>query len=179
MTGMLHRAVGLAVLAVALAGCETDSGDLRAWMDQSRRTMPAIKETISEPKSFEPFRYQATGETDPFSIAKLKVGAVDSARGGGGIRPDLTRRREPLEAYPLDSLKMVGNLAQRGTTTALLQADSVLFQVRVGNYIGQNFGRVTRVSEEEIAVREIVQDAAGDWIERDTALRLQVQESRK
>ena len=179
MTGMLHRAAGLAVLAMALAGCGTDSGDLLAWMEQSRRTTPAIKETIAEPKSFEPFRYQASGETDPFSVAKLKVGAVGAARAGGGIRPDLARQREPLEAYPLDSLKMVGNLAQGGTTTGLLQADSVLFQVRVGNHIGQNFGRVTRVSEEEIAVREIVQDAAGDWIERDTALRLQVQESKK
>jgi type IV pilus assembly protein PilP len=179
MTGTLQRAAGLAVIVLAVAGCESDRGELRTWMDETRRTTPLIKEKIAEPKSFEPFRYPSSGETDPFSVAKLRVGAVDVARPGNGLRPDLTRRREPLEAYPLDNLKMVGNLTQKGATVALLQADTVLFQVRVGNYIGQNFGRVLRVSEDEVAVREIVQDAAGDWIERDTALRLQVQEIKK
>lgn len=179
MMGTPQRIAGLAVLVLAIAGCETDRTELRTWMEQTRSTTPPIKEKIAEPKSFEPFRYQASGEIDPFSVAKLRVGTVDVARASNGLRPDLQRRREPLEAYPLDSLKMVGNLAQHGTTVALLQAEAVLFQVRVGNYIGQNFGRVLRVSEEEIAVREIVQDAAGDWIERDTALRLQVQESKK
>jgi type IV pilus assembly protein PilP len=178
MTSTLQRAAGLAFIVLTVAGCESDRGELRTWMDETRRTTPLIKEKLAEPKSFEPFRYPSSGETDPFNVAKLRVGSVD-VRAGSGLRPDLTRRREPLEAYPLDNLKMVGNLTQKGTTVALLQADAVLFQVRVGNYIGQNFGRVLRVSEEEIAVREIVQDAAGDWIERDTALRLQVQENKK
>jgi type IV pilus assembly protein PilP len=178
MTGTLQRAAVLALIVLSVAGCESDRGELRTWMDETRRTTPLIKEKLSEPKSFEPFRYPSSGETDPFNVAKLRVGSVD-VRGGSGLRPDLTRRREPLEAYPLDNLKMVGNLTQKGSTVALLQADAVLFQVRVGNYIGQNFGRVLRVSEDEVAVREIVQDAAGDWIERDTALRLQVQEIKK
>jgi type IV pilus assembly protein PilP len=178
MTGTLQRAVGLAVIVLAVTGCESDRGELRAWMDETRRTTPLINEKISEPKSFEPFRYPSSDEIDPFSVAKMRVGG-QGARPGNGLRPDLARRREPLEAYPLDNLKMVGNLTQKGATVALLQADTVLFQVRVGHYIGQNFGRVLRVSEDEVAVREIVQDAAGDWIERDTALRLQVQEIKK
>jgi type IV pilus assembly protein PilP len=179
MTGTLQRAAGLAAIVLAIAGCESDRGELRAWMDETRRTTPLLKETLAPPKSFEPFRYPSSGEIDPFSVAKLRVGAMETMRPGNGLRPDLTRRREPLEAYPLDNLKMVGNLTQKGSTVALLQADAVLFQVRVGNYIGQNFGRVLRVSEDEVAVREIVQDAAGDWIERDTALHLQVQEIKK
>ncbi len=74
---------------------------------------------------------------------------------------------------------MVGNLRQGSANVALLQADTALFQVRVGNYVGQNFGRVLRISESEVAIRETVQDAAGDWVERDTALQLQVQETKK
>lgn len=179
MTGSLQRAAGLALIVLTVAGCESDRGELRTWMDETRRTTPLVKEKLSEPKSFEPFRYSSSGETDPFNVAKLRVDSFGAVRAGSGLRPDLTRRREPLEAYPLDNLKMVGNLTQKGSTVALLQADTVLFQVRVGNYIGQNFGRVLRVSEEEVAVREIVQDAAGDWIERDTALRLQVQEIKR
>jgi len=179
MTSTLQRAAGLAFIVLTVAGCESDRGELRTWMDETRRTTPLVKEKLAEPKSFEPFRYPSSGETDPFNVAKLRVESLGATRAGNGLRPDLTRRREPLEAYPLDNLKMVGNLTQKGTTVALLQADSVLFQVRVGNYIGPNFGRVLRVSEDEVAVREIVQDAAGDWIERDTALRLQVQEHKK
>jgi type IV pilus assembly protein PilP len=179
MTDTLQRAAGLVLMVLTLAGCESDSGELRAWMDETRRTTPLIKEKITEPKSFEPFRYLSSGEIDPFSVAKLRVVAAEVARPGNSLRPDLTRRREPLEAYPLDNLKMVGNLTQKGATVALLQVDASLYQVRVGNYLGQNFGRVLRVSEDEVAVREIVQDAAGDWVERDTALRLQVQEIKK
>jgi type IV pilus assembly protein PilP len=179
MTGTLKRAAGLSAIVLAVAGCESDRGELRAWMDETRRTTPLINEKLAEPKSFAPFRYPSSGEIDPFSIAKLRLGVLEAARPGNGLRPDLARRREPLEAYPLDILKMVGNLTQKGATVALLQADTVIFQVRVGNYIGQNFGRVLRVSEDEVAIREIVQDATGDWIERDTALRLQVQEIKK
>jgi type IV pilus assembly protein PilP len=179
MMGTAQRAAGLVVLVLAIAGCEADRGELRTWMEETRSSIPTINEKVAGPKSFESFRYQASGEIDPFSVAKMRVAAVEAARPGSGIRPDLQRRREPLEAYPLDSMKMVGNLVKQGTTVGLLQAETLLFQVRVGNYIGQNFGRVLRVSEDEIAVREIVQDAAGDWIERDTALRLQVQESKK
>jgi type IV pilus assembly protein PilP len=173
-------ALGLAAAAALLAGCEADRAELQAWMDETRRNTPTITEKISEPKKFEPFVYQAADETDPFSAAKMRVaGATVAGRASNGLQPDTARRREPLEAYPLDNLKMVGNLRRGSTTVALLQADTAVFQVRVGNYVGQNFGRVLRISEDEVAIRETVQDAAGDWVERDTALQLQVQETRK
>ena len=169
--------VALAGLVAVLAACEADQGELRAWMDESRRTMPMMRDTIAEPKTFEPFRYAAAGEVDPFSVVKLKVG-LPQAR-SGTVRPDASRPREVLEAYPLDGLRMVGNLVRGGTTVALVQADKMLYQARVGNYVGQNYGRITRISEDEVTIKEIVQDAAGDWIERDSVLKLQVQESGK
>lgn len=175
-------ALGLVAVAALLAGCEADRAELQSWMDETRRNTPAITQKISEPKKFERFVYQAADETDPFSVAKMRVaGATVAGRASNGLQPDSTRRREPLEAFPLDNLKLVGNLRQGSANVALLQADTAVFQVRVGNYVGQNFGRVLRISESEVAIRETVQDAAGDWVERDTALQLQVraQETKK
>lgn len=173
------RVLALAGLGLLLAACEGEQGELRDWMDRTRRDMPVIREKIAEPKSFEPYRYASAGAVDPFSFAKLKVGLPPPQRGKEGPRPDTARPREALEAYPLDSLRMVGNLVRGGKVVALVQSDRMLFQVRVGNYVGQNYGRIVRISEDEVSIREIVQDAAGDWIERDSALKLQVQESGK
>ena len=89
------------------------------------------------------------------------------------VAPELNRRKEPLEAFPLDSMTMVGSLDRAGQKVALVRVDNLLHQVRPGNYLGQNYGRVTRITESEVMLREIVQDAAGEWIERSTALQLQ------
>lgn len=169
------RPVLLTVAATLLAACDSGHQDIQVWMDDTRRATPTVVEKVAEPKQFEPFRYRNTGEAEPFSQGKLKVGfaAGAAAPASNGLQPDLTRRREALEAYPLDALQMVGNLRLGGTNVALLKADNALHQVRVGNHVGQNFGRVTKISESGVAIRELVQDAAGDWVERDTELRLQ------
>ncbi|MGV3743108.1 MAG: pilus assembly protein PilP, partial [Burkholderiaceae bacterium] len=88
-------------------------------------------------------------------------------------RPDLDRRREALENFPLDTVKMVGTLNRRGLSFALLEVDKVVYQAKVGNYVGQNFGMITDINETEIELKEIVQDAAGDWVERKAKLELQ------
>jgi type IV pilus assembly protein PilP len=165
----------LTALALAggalLAGCSDEQQELRGWMDEQRRSMPATRESVSPPKRFEPFRYENAGQSDPFSPAKLAL------KGGppvsNGIKPDLNRRREALEGYPLESIRMVGHMTSGRSAFALLEADKMVYQARVGNYAGQNFGMITRVTESEVVLRELVQDAAGDWVERDTSLRLQ------
>jgi type IV pilus assembly protein PilP len=171
----LASAGTFAALAAVLGGCDSGSQDIQAWMDETRRNTPVVITKLVEPKKFVPFRYEANGEIDPFSVGKLKVGLAPAgpARGSDALRPDASRPREPLEALPLDNLTMVGSLRRDGVNVALLRADTALHQVRVGNYIGQNFGRVLQISEVEVAIRETVQDAAGDWVQRDTALRLQ------
>lgn len=162
------------LLACVLAGCEADRDELGTWMAEARRATPTVTERITEPKRFEPFRYASGDAVDPFSLAKLDVGLpAEPERTPGHRGPDGNRRREPLEAYPLDNLKLVGHLVQGARRIALLQADALVHPVSVGNYIGQNHGRITKVSEAEITIRELVQDAAGDWVERDTALHLQ------
>jgi len=176
-SGRVMKATCLSLLAVLLTACESGHQDLQTWMDQTRQATPTVVEKVAEPKQFDPFRYLTVGEIDPFNQGKLKVlmAAASAAPSstGGGLAPDLKRRREALEAFPLDALQMVGNLRLGGSHVALLKVDSQLHQVRVGNHIGQNFGRVLKITESGVAVREIVQDAAGDWVERVTELRLQ------
>ena len=83
------------------------------------------------------------------------------------------RRKEPLESFPLDAMSMVGSVAKAGAPVALLRVDSLLYQVKAGDHLGQNYGRVLRITETEVVLREIVQDAAGEWIERNATLQLQ------
>ncbi len=164
--------------AVLLAGCG-DSGedDLQQWMAQQRnQTRPSVT-PISEPKNFTPQAYLQVGTTDPFSNQKLaqalKSEAVQASSNAALITPELARRKEPLEAFPLDSMKMVGSLIREGSPVALVRVDNLLYQVRAGNYLGLNYGRITKISETEVTLREIVQDAVGEWIERAASLQLQ------
>jgi type IV pilus assembly protein PilP len=84
----------------------------------------------------------------------------------------MNRRKEPLEAYPLEQLKMVGTLSQAGITYALVRAEKTLYRVKKGNYLGQNFGLITEITDTEVKLKEIVQDTAGDWTERQSVLPL-------
>lgn len=174
----IFRAMGNAVAAaglLALAGCG-DGGvqEVQQWMNEVRQQTPVSVQKVSEPKTFTPFTYAAKEEVDPFSPVKLSVALAKlAANSASKIKPDLERRREPLENYPLDTIRMVGTLEKPGLSYALLQVDKSVFQIKVGNYIGQNFGMVTRITDAEVELKEIVRDAAGDWVERGAKLELQ------
>jgi type IV pilus assembly protein PilP len=144
--------------------------------DQRNQTKPRV-DPIPEPKKFSPKAYTQDGLVEPFSNQKLaqalKRDSAQSTSNAALIAPELNRRKEPLEAYPIDSMAMVGSLMQTGQPVALLRIDNLLYQVKVGSYLGQNYGRITKISETEVALREIVQDAAGEWIERPANLQLQ------
>ena len=99
-------------------------------------------------------------------------------KGVSKLAPDLTRRKEPLEAFPLESLAMVGTLERDKTIFALVRTpERDVYQVRPGNYVGQNFGVVTGIAEGEVKLKELVQDGAGDWTERSSTLQLQQAEA--
>ncbi len=167
----------LTAVAMMLAGCGGGNEvELRTWMEDTRKTMRPTTQPVPEPKQFTPFSYEAKALIDPFDPQKMILAAARQAQSRSStssIRPDLDRRREMLEGYPLDQLKMVGTLRQAGNQVALIDAAGQTFMVRRGNYIGQNFGLVTKISETEVDLKEIVQDAAGEWIERPTKLELQ------
>ena len=163
-----------ALALAALAGCSADHDELQQWMDQQRREVKPNVSPLQPPKKFDPAPYTMAQAVEPFSNQKLTVALKQEARQPNSLlAAELNRRKEPLEAYPLDSMTMVGSVTKQGKPFALLRVDSLLYQVKVGDYLGQNYGRITRIAETEVSLREIVQDAAGEWIERPTALQLQ------
>lgn len=164
----------LVASALALSGCGGPQDELQAWMEQQKREVQPRVAPLDPPKQFDPQPYAAAGGVEPFSAQKLAVALKFEARQPNSlIASELNRRREPLEAYPLDSMAMVGSVSRQGRQFALLRVDQLLYQVKVGDYLGQNYGRITRITETEVALREIVQDAAGEWIERTSSLQLQ------
>lgn len=165
----------LAALAASLlAGCSPGQDELNDWMAQQRREVQPSVQPLASPKRFEPQPYQAAAGVDPFSNQKLSVAIKQEARQPNSLlASEINRRREPLEAFPLDSMSMVGSVVKNGRPFALLRVDNLLYQVKAGDYIGQNYGKITRITETNLAVREIVQDAAGEWIERPSSLQLQ------
>jgi len=167
----------LGLMLMALTGC-SDSGknELRQWMSEQRAHVRPNVKPIDEPKRFTPQAYTEAGVLDPFNSQKLTQALRrESAQPNNSslIGPELARRKEPLEAFPLDAMAMVGSLDRNSKPVALVRVDKLLYQVRVGNHLGLNYGLVTRISETELALREIVQDAAGEWIERVATLQLQ------
>ncbi len=170
----IHTTV-IGLLIIALAGCESEQSELQGWMDKERKNVNPNVAKVERPKEFEPYRYESTGQLDPFSVGKLNkaLEAAASRPSKSGLQPDLARRRESLETHPLDAIRMVGHIRRSGQDVALLTVDSLVFTVKVGNYLGQNFGKITKISEAEIFVKELVQDATGDWVEREASLQLQ------
>jgi type IV pilus assembly protein PilP len=174
----LRAVVALAVLA-ALSGCGAELDELQQWMQQQQREVKPNVPPLAPPRKFDPQPYAAAGATDPFSNQKLAVALKRDERAPSSLlAAELKRRKEPLEAYPLDSMSMVGSLNKLGQPYALLRVDGLLYQVKPGDYIGQNYGRVLRISETELVLREVVQDAAGEWIERNSTLQLVEQGAR-
>jgi type IV pilus assembly protein PilP len=175
---LLAVSVAGSALAALLAGCgAAGQEEVQQWMKEQRAATKPHVTPIPEPKKFTPQAYNQEGATDPFSNVKLtqalKRESSQSTSNAALVAPELSRRKEPLEAYPLDAMKMVGSLIKEGQPVALLRVDNLLYQVKPGNYLGQNYGKIVKVGETEIVLREIVQDAAGEWTERQATLQLQ------
>jgi len=169
-----RRQLTVAVLAVLLTACGAETEELQQWTEQQRREVKPNVTPLQAPKKFDPQPYDSAQAVEPFSTQKLTVALKQEARQPNSLlSAELNRRKEPLEAYPLDSMGMVGSVQKQGRPFALLRVDNLLYQVKVGDYLGQNYGRITKIAETEIGLREIVQDAAGEWIERPAALQLQ------
>ena len=170
--------VGLTFALLALTGCgSSDQEELQQWMTAQRNAARPKVTPLAAPTKFTPETYDQGGSIEPFSKQKLvqalKRDSTQTTANAALITPELNRRKEPLEASPLDAVSMVGSLTRAGVPVALVRVDNLIYQVRVGNYLGQNYGRITAVTESSLVLREIVQDAAGEWIERTATLQLQ------
>lgn len=173
----LIRRMALGLMAVgcmALTACSDGHDELQQWMDEQRRQAKPRVPPLLPPRKFDPQPYMALPAVEPFSTQKLVVAIKQENREPNSLlAAELNRRRDPLESYPLDAISMVGSVMREGRSYALMKVDNLLYQVRTGEYIGQNYGKVLRITETEVTLREIVQDAIGEWVERTSTLQLQ------
>ena len=163
-----HALISLSILLAACSGGESD--DLDKFMAEAAQGMRAKIDPLPEVKPYVPIEYNVDGAlNDPFKPRKAQTTKTT------GIQPDFNRPKEPLEAYTLESLKLVGSLSKDNLQYALIKTpDNNVQQVSIGNYIGQDFGIVTEITENEVMLKEIVQDEmSGDWIEQSTSIALE------
>ncbi|MEO6799669.1 MAG: pilus assembly protein PilP [Rhodanobacter sp.] len=158
------------VVALVLAGCTRGMSDLRAWVAQEKAKKGAPIPPLPVIKTFETFKYDDQGKRDPFSpsTAELQQNTTTS-----GPRPDANRAKEPLEMFALDSLKMVGTVGV-GPKMEVLVKDpgGVIHRVHVGEYMGQNYGHITAISEDHVELVELVSNGNGGWMERPASIAL-------
>ena len=157
-----------------LAACSAEQQELAQWMEQQRKEVKPNVQPILPPKKFNPQAYLATDSVEPFSSQKLTVAIKQEARQPNSLlASEINRRPEPLESYPLDSVSMVGSVTKQNKPFALLKVDKLLYQVKLGDYLGQNYGKIIKITETDVSLREIVQDASGEWTERISSIQLQ------
>jgi type IV pilus assembly protein PilP len=165
-----------------LAACDrVEHADLQAELRELTKDAKGKVDPLPQVKPYEPVAYAAMNEADPFGPAKIKLlnPKADEKSTGDKPGPDMARPKQPLEAFPLESMRMVGTLSRNRQTFALLKADQGIFRVQVGNFIGQNYGLITKISDAEISLKEMVQEGDGNWTERISSVMLQETEAKK
>lgn len=169
------KRLAIIVSVPLLWACSSQEEDVRAWMDQEAAAMKVGVKPLPQIQVFPAVEYETADLVQPFDASRL---AVDKKR-GKSEGPDVNRRREPLESFPLESVALVGVMVRGKDTHAVIKAGATLFQAKVGNYVGQNFGVITNISESEVTLKELVEDLNGEWTERTSSLQLQEQEAKK
>jgi type IV pilus assembly protein PilP len=164
-----------AVMTLTLTACGSDDvSDLTKFIQEVKARPKGAIQPLPEKKIVESFTFQPEGLRDPFrAIEKNSDEAGLDVSGAGGIRPDTERRKEELEAFSLDSLRMMGTLKDGKGLWGLIQAkDGTVHSVQVGNHMGQNYGKIIRILEDKIELMEIVPDKPGTWREQQATLAL-------
>lgn len=169
---MTWRITSMVLASIILSACASDGmDDLRRFVRDAHKDRKPRVEPIPEVKTHEVFAYTSEEGVDPFASFNLRPRGIARRKEGG---PDVSRRKEALEDYPLDALKMVGTLSRKRQTWAIVQApDGTVHKAQVGNYLGENFGKITRISEEKVNLIETLQDPLGDWIKRKANLSIE------
>lgn len=175
----MKRSLGILILllsSLVLSACSNnDEQDIKSWIKESTKDMKGKVAALPQAKANEDISYEFGNSTDPFQSKKIDP---KSRSGKGNLQPDLNRRKEPLESFPLESIKMIGTLVKKNITYGLVKADRT-YLVRTGNYMGQNFGVISKISDTEITLKELVEDSNGEWVDRTSSLQLQEQEAKK
>lgn len=166
-------ALGAVLAAALLAGCGGPPADLESFVNETRAAQKPRLEPLPEFKPYEPFLYKVANLKDPFKPADFGARSIEVGKQTGTGVAIPQHDPEPLEAFPLDSLKMVGTLEQQSGLWALVRAtDGTIHRVKTGNYLGQNYGKILGVNENSLQIMEIVPDGAGGLMERAASMKL-------
>lgn len=171
----LARPMVILCALAALSACSSDNlDDLRQYVEQVQAKKGGRIDPVPEFRPFETVAYEVSSERDPFSPWVInKPSPATAIASNTELQPDATRRKEALEEFPLDSLKMTGILEAGDQRWAIISApDGVIYRVTKGNHIGQNNGKITEVTDLRVAVREIVPDGLGGWRVRESTVAL-------
>jgi type IV pilus assembly protein PilP len=161
----LNVLLAVAALSLILAGCSQPNEDLRTWMAQQGQGQRGKIPPLPTYQEYQPFEYNDYALQDPFYPRKMGAEAAKN--------PNEGRPPQPLEAYPLESLSMVGTIQKGNNMYALIRVPNhEIYQVGIGNYVGQNYGKIISISETEVQLSELVQDGQGDWTDRPNSLKL-------
>ena len=170
----MNRLLCITAAAALLGGCTADNEELIQWMEQQHKEIKPDVAPIYPPKKFDPQAYLGVTGVEPFGTQKLvPVGGPVPGRSSALLAAAKAHATQELESYPLDSMTMVGSLRQGGKAHALVMVENRLHDVKVGDWIGQNYGQITAITDQQITLRETVQDATGEWIERTSTLQIQ------
>ena len=170
---LVNLLLGTLILALLTACGEDDFSDLNHYIAQVKLRPKGTIKPLPEIKVVEPFVFKPEDLRDPFKpIKPTELAGEDTmTTKGSGIRPDTTRRKEELEAFPIETLKMIGTVNMKSNLWALVKsADRTVYRVKVGNYMGQNYGKIIRISPEKIELMEIVPDQPGSWREQQMSI---------
>lgn len=168
----LKATIGAALACLVLTGCADGMADLRAFVEKTKQRPGQQVPPIPEFEPYQSFDYVPDELRDPFRVqASFAEPEQDKSAGTSGIRPPVDHRTQPLERFPLDSLDMVGTLSRQGSQFALIRdPEGSVHQVKEGNYLGQNYGRITAVDPDRVKLVEIIPDGQDGWMERDAAI---------
>lgn len=164
--------VFVACLLLAIGGCSEEMNELEQWVSETKLKYKGEVEALPAIEPYRAFSYDASILSDPFVIEEYAA-----ERSSDGPKPDGTRRKDPLEFFPLDTLKMVGTLQQNNVTWGLIRdTEGTIHRVQPGNYAGGNDGKIVSVSETEINISELIPDGLGAWVNRAASLSLGYEE---
>lgn len=180
----MNRLVPIVLVLLVSACSGNDHEELKQWMAENTQDLRGNIPKLPEVKPYEPVPYESADQMDPFKPAKIEPESKfkQMAGKGGPFQPDFEARElrnSLLEKYPLESLKMIGYMNVNKKPIAVIQVEDKVKQVKVGDYVGLDFGMVTQISDTEVQLRELIQDSAGDWSERKSSLYLQSKEGSK
>lgn len=167
VAGLVLRVLMVGGVLVGLTGCEPEGENLKTWLRQASNGKAVKLDPLPQPLAYQPIEYIQVEQRTPFEPVALVAPEIKPI--ASAISPDFTREREPLEAYPLSELSLVGMVGLDDGMVALVQSpDGEVVRVREGNYLGRNFGRVESLDEKGLVLREIVKDDGGQWQKRTT-----------